>query len=113
MIKKDRQIKKMNLKMEKNIDEVIKHFELESNIRNFLNKAILKQKKYAPDLNRLAKEIINKEINKTLKIETLKLLIEDAVTQVVGDIAYKLFEEKKEQLKQDFLDNVNDEFASF
>ena len=38
MIRKNKQIKASNLKMEKNIDEVIKFFELEENIKQFLNK---------------------------------------------------------------------------
>ncbi len=102
MIKKNKQIKKRNLEMEKNIEEVIKYFEIGDNVKLFLENSLIKQKSFAPDLSKVAKERLNKEINKTLKIKTLKILIENAVTQVVSDIAYELFEEKKEQLKQDF-----------
>ena len=110
MIKKNREIKKANLKMEKNIDEVIKHFELEDNVRKFLDNAISKQKSYAPVLNKIAREIINKEILKVLEIEILKLLIENAVTDVVTRIAYKEFEQTREELKQDFIDKLNNNF---
>ena len=108
MIKKNKEIKKANLKMEKNIDEVIKHFELEDNIREFIENAIIKEKKYHPSFNIIAKEIIKKEINKMLKTGVLKILIEDVVSEVVSDIVYKEFSEKTEELKEEFINAISE-----
>lgn len=108
MIRKNKQIKASNLKMEKNIDEVIKFFELEENIKQFLNKAILKQKRYTPDLNELAKEIVNKEIIKCLKPEILQELLKNIVENVVSNIAYEIFIKKMNELKEEYQEKISE-----
>jgi len=113
MIKRDKQIKISNLKMEKNIDEVIKHFELEDNVRIFLEKAILKQKNYAPNLNKVAKGIIEKRIITVLKNDLLLELVKNVVIEMVNKIAYENFSKEKNRLKQNFVDNINDVLQDF
>ena len=106
MIKKNKQIKKRNLQMQKNIDEVIKYFELNDNVRIFLEKAISKQKKYSPRLIEKAKNIVEKEINKILQSEKINKLIENGIVLMVEKIAYKEFIKEKERLKQEFYEKI-------
>lgn len=102
-----KRLRKRDKTIEKNIDSVIKHFELEGNVKNFLEKAILKQKKYSPSLNKKAKEIVEKEIGKVLKGSIISSLIKEVVTQIVREIAYEEFHNHKENLKSEYIDNIH------
>lgn len=110
IVKTNKELTVKSKNMQKNIDLVIKYFNQEDNIRNFFEETLLGKKKYSPDLSHKAKHQILEEVNKILDNDTLQILIRDVVISVVSKIAYEEFQKRKDELRSEYIDNLNEDF---
>lgn len=91
-------IEKRAKKIQKNIDEAIKFFELESNVRNLVRQKIITN--YMPSQQEIEGIVKSEVIRSAKSIDALSAAIKNSLREIVAERITNLAEEVKEEIKE-------------